>query len=82
MWISGLRTVLSRSDSDITITAAFVLSAISLNLSILGSRLLMFKWIRCGLLLLKPCQCSCFNNLVLLKGPEFRLISLKVGVKR
>ena len=62
-------------DSDIPITVAFILWAISLNSSIFGSRLLMFKWIRCSPLLLKACHSSCLNNWGLLKCPGFRLIS-------
>ena len=45
--------MLSRLDFDIPITTAFVLLAIFLNLSIFGSRLLMFKLIRCSPLLVK-----------------------------
>ena len=73
--ISGSRTVLSSLGSNTPITAAFVLLSISLNLSIFGSRLLMFKRIRRGPLLLKACHSSCLNDSGLLKGLVFRLIS-------
>ena len=67
--------VLSSLGSNIPITAAFVLLVIYLNLSILDSRILIFKWIRCSPLLLKAGHSSCLNNWGLLKKPRFKLKS-------
>ena len=73
------KPVLSRLDSYVLITAAFILLAKSLNLSILGCAPLMFKWIRSSPLLLKASYFSGLNNWGLLKGPGFRLMSPESG---
>ena len=58
---------------------SFVLLAISLNMSILGSRQLMFEIIGHDPVLLKSCHSSCLNRRVLLKLPGFRVVKDKMS---